>query len=88
MQFIERSHRSKIIDVESENLIAYLRQHRVVKLKKRQLHPSLYSRRRNLLADIVAPVGRFEQMEHLCGTLDYRLRHAGQTRNMNAEAVL
>ena len=76
IQLVQRRHRREIVYVDVEYLVPYLSQHRVIELEKRQLYAaSIIGDAAQVLAYGLLTVVGFKMMQHLIGTLHYRLRH-------------
>jgi hypothetical protein len=87
---IESLHGGEIVDVKTENLVAHLTEHGVVKLEEAELHTILMrvchgTDCSSLVGGIVLAL---KLSEHVLGSLHYALRHTGKARNMYAKRVL
>ena len=40
VEFVEGGHRRQVVDVYAYDFVAYLREHRIIELEERHLHPS------------------------------------------------
>ena len=90
MQLVQGLHGREVVDVDGENLVAYLLQHRVVELENGELVTAAGgSHRAQVLGHrlAVAVVG-FELLQHLIGPVDDGMGHSGNFRHMDAEGVL
>ena len=88
-KLIESLKRGEVIDVNTEDFIPHLTEHRVIELKEAQLCLGVGTRRHILhiwLSSRAYLITLFLQcLEDDVGTLDDGMRHTGKLRHMNTE---
>lgn len=70
VEFVECRHRGKVVDVDVDDFIADLSEHRVVELEKRQLYACAFTGNcREVFADALLAVVAFKVGKYLVGAM-------------------
>ena len=90
VELVQGLHGREVVDVDGENLIAYLAQHGVIELENGQLVARAAAGDiAQILGDgVVVAVVVLQLLEHLVGTFDDGGWHAGEFCDVDTEAVL